>query len=424
MKVYDAPSTAQNPAVFRGGRVTRYLFAPGLLIAGLLPSSALAQATHPVDVSRHASVTITNAAVDAILAEGSAALQADDDFAPGTEDAPCDTTLARSGSVTLFQSAATPANPATRAAILQVLAEPAFVKVVASIGYCDQAATFHGCASRPGHTIAVVHPGLTRGLVWAHEFGHSTGLAHRGSNRELMRGDLSSSQQNFVNASECASFLQGAPEALVPGPKPKLIGSTAELPPIERFLDAAIVDRFPYALIARYPASVADRVMPVLDDPARALAWPNAAAVLGIVGGQREAKRLVQLAAGEAPAGVDGNVHHRARLAAVYALGYYLNRHRDRAVEAMLEGWASAAPPPVGAFASADAALGADRATSFRVTASWAMALAGRAGGDVMFKGRKSAALALDASTLDLLASTYRRVRSRGLAAYYAEPTR
>jgi hypothetical protein len=131
----------------------------------------------------------------------------------------CNVTFKLNGQVESFASQDKPATIKTasqRDAVHQVEAD---VKVVKEILFCrsDLGDLFNGCAF-PNHTgsksIIVTHARATtvplRSILWAHEFGHRTGLKHRADSNALMTScpNLFGSQMQ-VNRDECDCFLRG-----------------------------------------------------------------------------------------------------------------------------------------------------------------------------------------------------------------------
>jgi hypothetical protein len=140
--------------------------------------------------------------------------------------------------------ASAPARVTNATELEQVHEVPADVKVVQSITFCVGEARpngFAGCAWRPENrkrTVIVARDGFLPGLsspqgggigpvLWAHEFGHTTGLIHR-----YHKGILSDSENLMtpcelevvsqpINDDECAHFLKGpVPPPYPPGSGP------------------------------------------------------------------------------------------------------------------------------------------------------------------------------------------------------------
>lgn len=81
------------------------------------------------------------------------------------------------------------------------------VRVVSEIRWCGAiAANFAGCSDQPGQRIAVVRRGPDReGVLWAHEIGHSKGLAHRNNWAAVMFATILPGHAELT-AGECTAF--------------------------------------------------------------------------------------------------------------------------------------------------------------------------------------------------------------------------
>jgi hypothetical protein len=132
----------------------------------------------------------------------------------------CNVTFKLKGPIQTFGSPSTPAvitSPEERDAVHAVKAD---VKVVEEIKYCRpdlHAKSFNGCAYPPkqgSRSIIVTHlrasTDMLRSILWAHEFGHRTGLHHRAEPDVLMSGcgglwpDMTD-----ISRDECRCFLLG-----------------------------------------------------------------------------------------------------------------------------------------------------------------------------------------------------------------------
>jgi hypothetical protein len=214
-------------------------------------SPASAQKTYLVSVSRHSSLpALTESDVKGILADASKMLQ----------NVSCDVTFTLKGPVGTFGSPDTPASvdeahiDAVHLVDANVVGVDFHVKVVKKItNFCRIRADsgFHGCAFPPQfRSIIVEHPethtnpaapsgpplrkGILRDhLLWAHEFGHLTGLGHRiepgvtgsaGQPHALMtpcdltRFSRVSDASVQVRADECRCLLGGPGSCPLPEP--------------------------------------------------------------------------------------------------------------------------------------------------------------------------------------------------------------
>ncbi len=196
-----------------------------MLSVALLMSidEASAQNTYSVSVSRDANVhDLNEAQVHKILEDASKMLQKNS-VNNGEADVACDVTLTLKGPVRTFGTLGTSPNIVDaqhRDAVHKVdsdITDVDFhVKVVEKIEFCKPGAgSFNGCAFPiEFRSIIVVPPGkLPDHLLWAHEFGHLTGLGHRNSECALMTActiaDLASLTRVRVNKKECGCMRGG-----------------------------------------------------------------------------------------------------------------------------------------------------------------------------------------------------------------------
>ena len=176
------------------------------------PASAQNTRTYSFTVGRHESVKLKNDDVDKILAEASKALKK------------CNVVLKRQGSVGTFNSSKTPKRIKTAKDRDAVNRESFDIKVVAfPIVFCRVSQTHQGCAWDPPPSPArqlpqrrsIIVTDLTNpkiaGRIWAHEFGHRTGLPHRIEKTALMACSVPTGPESGkLDDHECDCF-QGGP---------------------------------------------------------------------------------------------------------------------------------------------------------------------------------------------------------------------
>lgn len=305
-------------------------------------SAQPAPAIHDLHISRSDRVDLADARADEILNEASLALQTDDD---GTgsgllDDVGCPVTLRRQGAITTF---AAPRDLASRSDWNRLKGIPGSIKVVRNISWCaGSAPRAIGCGSTPGTSFVIERYTVERGVyemkLWAHEFGHNTGLGHNTSNPRAIMGQGASKVRREVNARECSSFLRGprrggaaimaeSSGGVAGGESPE-VSSINPLPSIAAFVQQAWVEGVPFNLASEYPSTTIPYLTTLLygEDIERAA---TAVAVLGAIGASEATEQIISflyrselvlaLSEGDASLWVD----------TLLSLGWLVNRSGD-----------------------------------------------------------------------------------------------
>jgi hypothetical protein len=219
-----------------------------LLIPVAAASAQNNERTYSLSVSVHSSLpTLSEDDVKKILRSASSMLQTK----PAPEDdVACGVTFTLKGPIRTFASPVTPIVDRDNIAAVHAIDSDVdgadfHVKVVKEIDFCRPELTgkFQGCSFSPPtfRSIIVVHPRLHRNahndliatfpdhLLWAHEFGHLTGLGHRDDDPDALMTRCAldsqfsgaSDRRVRVNADECTQhFLKGPgvpPPDVLPG---------------------------------------------------------------------------------------------------------------------------------------------------------------------------------------------------------------
>lgn len=189
----------------------------------ILVDPVRAQVTHELTVRHHPNIALSDDQVDSILAEASKILKKNS----------CDVTFKRKGPVRPFGSSSTPEAIGSEADRDAVHRERSDVKVVGALNFCRDEGPHAGCAwdpagpdQPPQRRSMIVSPqsdARRAGLLWAHEFGHRTGLWHRSEVDALMTiCELNLDAvipQEKVNSYECNCFMGGPGSCSKPEPE-------------------------------------------------------------------------------------------------------------------------------------------------------------------------------------------------------------
>jgi hypothetical protein len=210
------------------------------LAALMWVEAATAQSTYLVSVTRHHHRDVPDlneGQVKAILARASRMLRKDSTH--NDRDVSCDVTFTLKGQVGSFASPNTPVVDegnidAFHREDSNVAGVDFHVKIVKEIKFCRPglpAGSFAGCSFSPPdfRSMILVHPDLQKDvqgrviadypdhLLWAHEFGHLTGLGHRDNDKLALMTPcpLNTQFSNVsdarvrVNSRECRRLLVG-----------------------------------------------------------------------------------------------------------------------------------------------------------------------------------------------------------------------
>lgn len=384
-----------------------------------------AQTTHSLTVGHHRNVELSNDDVDTILHDASKLLHKEPGHVDTLDDVACNVTLRRRGAVRTFASPSTPGKITSRAERDAVHRESADIKVVSMINFCKDLGPVAGCTWPPeAHSMIIVRPGPTlprvfQHMVWAHEFGHRTGLRHRSDPEALMTiCSLSPQAANQVKVSkdECNCFVSGAGSC--PG-KQEPTNLKCGLPvTLRNIVRSPFIDEIPYALISRGSPRELPALVSMLQDASEQNSWANIATVLGLVGDGDTGRTLKDFIESD-PAGVDASSAFRAKSAAVVALGYLLNRIDDASARAVLldtayrYSWEQAGP-----WIGQSMETRRARIEGLEESKMVALALSGHPEAGRMLQ-RLAPNERGGQQLIDDLMQTYLKVRERGLAAYY-----
>jgi hypothetical protein len=343
------------------------IFLLGLIDRPLLAQSDQSAATSAikfqVTVSKHAAISdpITNTNVDTILDNMSKMFS--------SEAPPCRVSFFRSGDIGTFSDL--PFSVNSEADFGHFKTVPPSLKVIGEINWCGGLSPgIIGCSSTPGAAWTVVpYPASSAHLLWAHEFGHTTGLQHRDDPNALMRPILYP-DDTHINSDECKKVLAGSPAvnvqfsaagmdgppatssnttatgntsvkpAAAAAPQPSAATSaqpsaaTSTQPaaassgapePVTAFIEKPWVEGVPYNAAKLYTDDDVSLLTGILQDNSRAILWKNAVATLGAIGTSRAKYALMAFLLKD-PDGKLTDYEYKAKSDVPIALGWLVSK--------------------------------------------------------------------------------------------------
>jgi hypothetical protein len=325
----------------------------GLVSVTLLPSTAKAEwlaYLTKMRVGVHADVDTwpSGATLDSNFENASDALQVDS----GTGDVACDVTLERDSYYWFDDGGSTDiVDTQTEYPNTQTNASHAYLNIVTEINWCGASVTLDGCAwsnsglEKPFLVNAETTEEAVGGILFAHEFGHTTGLSHDFSSSLKIMYTPFSTTSTRVTSSQCTGFRNVFPATCpsgTSGSDPRVCTPTAiwvssfaappvtmfvqapesvsepKMPPIEELATMAIVDSAPTFVEDYYDQTDADTLVSLLSDPSYEPYQRHVLTLLGLLSDGSDA-HVYAIARHAASAGAN-------RSAAMVALGAIVSR--------------------------------------------------------------------------------------------------
>lgn len=341
-------------------------------------------------VHRHSSVTLTEADADRILRDMGTVLQ--------NKDSPSDVATP----VQFVRNGAVRTLPATVAATITTQAEwnalmsaGTGVKVVQGIRWCGgPGGSIIGCAPIGSPTVNLAVVRFTpnqEGLLWAHEYGHNTGNAHRTDDTRAIMYPSIGPDHNVVNSTESARYLAG-PVALTGAAMASGCCQGAAIQPpsdVREFVSQHWYDGIPYQAASQYTEEDAKRLLEwLVNEPEKHEEFlPEIVTTLCFIGSEVAVKPLIDFVERSRA----GRAVFNAKNAALIHLGDLINASGSKAAQDFLTGVATdmltaralAAPQASMAAAEAAATVGAVAPTvealgaELAVSATFGLSLAG-----------------------------------------------
>ena len=308
-------------------------------------TSPFATMANPIEiklaVSQHRALPkkLSNSRVDAIFREMSKIVTKAD----SGSDVSCRITFKRSGNVGEFIESEVPFSISSRADFRKVNDKDSSIKVVGEINWCSTlGVNIIGCASRPGSSMAVIRiPNLkNEAILWAHEYGHTTGSPHRNVAKQIMRPRL---RQTMVelNATECNRMLTQmnldptSPMGMVSEDEVIAIeassneSSTAgDVEEVEAFVGETFFEGVPYNQAIKFDAEDVPILISIIDNPERVENWANSVATLGAIGTEEAEKALLDFLFDQPSADLTA-IQYLAKSNVPVALGWLAARDED-----------------------------------------------------------------------------------------------
>jgi hypothetical protein len=319
-----------------------------------------------VKVSRHQSVSLSDAEANQILSDMSTVLQKLD--FPTNLDTEVSIQFVLDGSVevlpaTLPSAVVTPQDMATYQQLRGI-------KVVRDIQVCGTTVTgagasIIGCSPVPStfvnEVVMRIDPGQ-EGILWVHEFGHNCGLNHRTDLEQAVMNPFVGPDHKVVSSSEAFAYLGGPQAAVVQvaaalkqvaaaQQQAAVAGNQAaqqgqaqaaqqESPQrpkdIKQFVRRYYPEGVPFDLARQYPEQDGDVLVQMLKDPMENEQFlPNIVTTLCYLGREKDVETLINFV--KDPKRPSTNWVFKAQKAALMGLGEVANKTKSEAAVNFLQ---------------------------------------------------------------------------------------
>ncbi|UVW27404.1 hypothetical protein [Massilia sp. H6] len=388
--------------------------------------------TVQVTVQRHASVALSEADADRILADMGSTLQNADS---GT-DVATRVRFVRDGAVKVLP-ATIAASIQTEAQLLDLLNAGTGIKLVQAIRWCGgPGGSIIGCAPLGSPTVNVAAVRFTpdqEGILWVHEYGHNAGIGHRADERRAVMYPSIGSDHNVVNDAESERFLAGPVTlagvgSVMPACACEVEGIDAPAD-VRDFVTRHWIEGIPYELASQYTENDARLLLQwLVDEPERHDEFlPEIVTTLCFIASPAAVEPLLDFVRSARA----GRAAFNARHAVLIHLGDLVNRSGSQAALDFLTLVATGSETAIAlakaqvanAAAAAElAARGVDQlAAELAVSATFGLALAATPAAQQTIDALRDAPDAVDAvrQAAAEAAKLCRTVRAQGQKAYY-----
>ena len=281
--------------------------------------------------------------------------------ANGSGDTACNVELRRAGNVGVFS--VTDGSLDTPVELATVFALPGNIKVVDDVNWCANQfnSSYIGCGQTPGPSfITERFTASQEGILWAHEYGHNTGLPHNPNINFVMYFSIGSNRLRVTNT-ECTSYGGTAPatsgtlgaslsvdpdksEEVTKPPLTILAGAHTVyeedgLPPVDEFVTQIYFEGLPLDLAAEYGPEDAQVLIGMLEDDKFVTYHENIALTLGMIGDNSASEVLIgYVDKGGVAATEETRRAYKGVVGAIVGLGYLANQTSDeRAVDYLID---------------------------------------------------------------------------------------
>ena len=287
--------------------------------------SALQTGHQALTIAIPVSIDLTDAAADTALSTASAIVQGNT-LPSGSK---CNLFLERSGHIQQSINGITNVDSVVSAQ--KLCTEPngasAYLHEVPVISYCGGIQVVQGC-SEIGLPCMIVSgydvPNQTvEGILWAHEFGHTKGLTHRGDTNALMN-PVAAAGHLSVNVQECASLvsapmLQTAPKIL------RFQAQSGNISLRDFVHESTSSGEFDILTAKKYGSQSVSQLISLLNSPAEKPYATTIVKLLGILGDDKTVGSLVTYV--HKGSGEITPSDYRSKIAAILSIGYIANAH-------------------------------------------------------------------------------------------------
>jgi hypothetical protein len=291
-------------------------------------------------IFRHRNTPLSDDRADQIMDNFRLILATDDDDAGYDSECNTDPPLAREGDVLTFNIG--DGNVNTQSELSQILSQGgSSIYLVNEGNFCAGKfkTTYLGCSSNDNPMmVEAMSTVAASGILWAHEFGHSSGSLHSSANGYV--DNLMSSGHRLdkrrVTDRQCRRFqaqvrqMAGSAEEEAEEELPTDDNRPADAVSLKEFIRLTFFDEFPFREAARYGREAVPGLLRELEAPSADVDLTTVIATLGAIGDPAAFPPLVRFF--ESGSGRLSPEAYRAKTTALFVLGEILARASNPAI--------------------------------------------------------------------------------------------